>query len=88
MRIALWEFPAADFPDWLALVGESDCRSYADYLAMLAAVQADQEGKGIEVVRVKMTVAQMRAGLAERGLNNTAANRATITAAWPWFRAN
>jgi hypothetical protein len=80
MTITLWEFPDADFADWLALVGKAEVASHADYMALLAAVQADLERQGREVVRVKMTVAEMRAGLAERGLENTPDNRAAITA--------
>lgn len=80
MNITLWEFPAADFADWQALVGSPEVASHADYMALLAAVQADQERQGREVVRVKMTVAEMRAGLESRGLENTPDNRAAVTA--------
>lgn len=52
MNITLWEFPAADFADWQALVGSPEVASHADYMALLAAVQADQERQGREVVRV------------------------------------
>lgn len=80
MRICLWEFPAADFADWLVLVGKPECRSHGDYLTLLAAVQADQERQGQEVVRMKMTVAAMREALESAGRENTAANRATVIA--------
>lgn len=80
MTITLWEFPAADFDAWCELVGAPEVASHADYMALLAAVQADQERQGREVRRVRMTVAEMRAALAERGLPNTPDNRAAITA--------
>ncbi len=80
MKIALWEFPAADFDAWRELVGTPEVASHADYMALLAAVQADQERQGMEVRRVKMTVAEMRAELVARGLTNTPDNRAAVTA--------
>lgn len=80
MNVALWEFPAADFDAWRALVCSPEVASYADYMSLLAAVQADLERSGKTVRRVKMTVAQMQAGLLERGLENTPDNRAAVTA--------
>lgn len=80
MNIALWEFPATDFDAWCQLVGTPEVASHADYMALLAAVQADLERQGREVHRVQMTVAEMRAELAARGLPNTPDNRAAITA--------
>ena len=80
MNIKLWEFPAADFADWCALVGSPEVTSHADYMTLLAAVQADNERQGHEVLRVKMTVAEMRAALAANGLENTPDNRAAIVA--------
>lgn len=58
MNIKLWEFPAADFADWNALVGSPEVASHADYMTLLAAVQADNERQGYKVLRVKMTVAK------------------------------
>lgn len=80
MRIALWEFPVADFDSWCALVGTPEVASHADYMSLLAAVQADLERQGREVRRVQMTVAQMQAALKDRGLPNTPDNRAAVTA--------
>ena len=80
MTITLWEFTATDFDAWCELVGSPEVASHAEYMALLAAVQADLERQGHEVVRVKMTVAEMRARLADRGLENTPDNRAAITA--------
>ena len=80
IRLALWRFPESDFAAWCELVGTPDVTDFAGYLTLLAAVQADQERQGREVVRVKLTVAEMRAALAEHDLENTADNRAAITA--------
>ena len=79
-QICLWEFPAADFPDWLALVGESECQTHADYQTLLAAIQADLERQGHSVIRVRMTVAEMHAGLAAKSWPNTPDNRAAVIA--------
>lgn len=80
MRLALWQFPESDLESWCELVGTPEVNDFAEYITLLAAVQADQERQGREVVRVKFTVAEMRSSLAERGLENIAGNRATITA--------
>jgi hypothetical protein len=77
-EIALWEFPADDFAAWRDLVGSPQVASHAEYMAMLAAVQADQERQGRAVRRVRMTVAAMRVALAEAGLENTPNHRAAI----------
>ena len=67
----------------LRLVGESEhrsaeCRSHREHLTLLAAVQADRERSGNEVVRVRMTVGEMKAAIADRGLENTPGNRAAV----------
>ena len=80
IRLVLWQFPEADFPSWRELVGTPEVADFAGYMTLLAAVQADQERQGREVVRVKLTVAAMRAALAEHDLENTADNRAAIIA--------
>lgn len=80
MRIVLWQFPEADFADWCEFVGTPEVSDYAGYLTLLSAVQADQERQGREVIRARFTVAEMRAALAERGMQNTPDNRATISA--------
>jgi hypothetical protein len=78
MTIALWLFPESDFASWCALVGTPEVDHYAGYLTLLAAVQADQERMGNEVVRVHLTVAEMRSGLTARGWENTPDNRAAV----------
>jgi hypothetical protein len=78
MRIALWLFPESDFASWCALVGTPEVDDYAGYLTLLAAVQADQERMGNEVVRVSLTVAEMRSELAAHRRENTPDNRAAV----------
>ncbi len=41
--VVLWEFPEQDFPAWRQLIGETRLTTYAEYLTLLASVQADQE---------------------------------------------
>lgn len=76
--IVLWEFPEPDFQEWQELVGETPLSSYADYLALLASVQADQERMGRQVVRVHFSVQRMRDELAPRGWPNTPEYRAAV----------
>jgi hypothetical protein len=78
--ICRWIFPPADFPAWRELVSDTDLASHADYLALVAAVQADQERAGRTVQRIKMTVAEMAAALAESGWPNTPEYRAAVFA--------
>jgi hypothetical protein len=52
--------------------------TYDEYLTLLAAVQADQERQGRNVLRVKMAVGEMRRRLNKRRLPNTPDNRAAI----------
>ena len=85
IRLALWQFPESDFAEWCELVGTPNVTDFAGYLTLLAAVQADQERQGRDVVRVKLTVAAMLAMLAEHDLENTADNRAAITARLAWL---
>jgi len=80
MNICVWVFPEADFADWCELVGTPQVVDYAGYLALLAAVEADQERQGHVVRRVEMTVAQMREALVERDLPNTPVARAAVLA--------
>lgn len=77
-RICLWRFPEEDFAAWADLVGTPLVEDYAGYLTLLAAIQADQERQGREVVRVSMTVAEMRAELESRGWENTPGQRAAV----------
>jgi hypothetical protein len=78
MTIALWLFPESDFASWCALVGTPEVDDYIGYLTLLAALQADQERMGNEVVRVHLTVAEIRSELAVRGWESTPDNRAAI----------
>lgn len=82
LRIGLWHFPEPDFPAWRELVATPEVDSYAAYTTMLAAVEADQERQGIAVVRVRRTVAEMRAALAAKNLPNTPDGRAAVVAKW------
>lgn len=78
MTPCLWEFPVADFAAWCELTGETKLASHAEYMALLAAVQADQERQGREVRRVRMTVDEMRDKLADKKWDNTPDNRAAV----------
>lgn len=83
MTVKLWIFPAQDFAAWCELTGNNpatDIASHADYMAMIAATQADLERDGKEVARVGMRVASMRAQLDAWGIDNTPDNRASIIA--------
>ncbi|MCI0541142.1 MAG: hypothetical protein L0Z50_38560 [Verrucomicrobiales bacterium] len=80
-EVNLWIFPPADFADWCKLVGTPQVGNHAGYMTLLAAVQADLERQGLTVRRVKMTVAEMRAALAEHGWPNTPDYRAAVIAA-------
>ena len=77
-RIALWWFPPEDFAAWCELVGTPEVHTYADYVTLLAAMEVDQERQGRTVVRVRMTVRQMRERLKEHGYENTPDKRAAI----------
>lgn len=78
MTIALWLFPPNDFAPWCELVGEPEVNAYAEYLDLLAAVQADVERQGHDVRRVEMTVEEMIEELAAAGMANTPENRAAM----------
>lgn len=79
-QIAIWMFPAADFAAWRELVGSAEVTTHAEYVDLIAAVQADQERQGRRVVRKLFTVAEMKQELASRGWANTPDNRAAVTA--------
>lgn len=88
MKINLWIFPAADFDHWCKLVGDDGkLATHADYMAMIAAVQADQERQGHKVRRVGMRVASMQSALAARNLPNTPDNRALVIASEPTLKS-
>lgn len=76
--VALWHFPPADFPAWRELVGTPQVATYAEYLTLLAALEADHERQGRTVRRVRMPVAEMRSRLNVAGIANTPENRARI----------
>ena len=85
MKAALWQFPPEDFDEWWSCVLDGcdtpECKTYAEYQTMAAALQADLERHGVEVVRVKMTVREMLTelrGTFETRLQNSMANRALI----------
>jgi hypothetical protein len=54
-------------------------KTYGDYLAAIAALQADLERRGSIVVRAKFSVATMLAELQERGWPNDVKHRAGVT---------
>lgn len=88
--IKLWVFPASDFAAWCNLVGNTnEVADHAGYMAMLAAIQADQERQGRKVERVGMLVADMIARLCDQNLDNTPDNRSLVIAREPpmqWLR--
>jgi DNA-binding XRE family transcriptional regulator len=80
-RCAIWVFPPRDFAAWRKLVGPRNAdKTYSDYMARIAAVQADIERQGGAVVRVPCTVARMKRELRRRGLKNAPGERAAIIA--------
>lgn len=81
MTINLWIFPEADFADWCELVETPQVGNYAEYLTLIAALQADQEHQGHVVRRVQMTVTEMREALAANNWPNTPDYRAAVIAA-------
>lgn len=80
LQVVFWEFPAEEYAAWAALVGTPSVKTHGEYLTLVAALQFDQERQGIAVRRVRLTVAEMIAALAERGLPNTPDARAEILA--------
>ena len=78
-RVYLWEFPEADLAAHQALPDTPRMKTYGDYLAVLAAMQADLEGRGARVVRVKMPVATMLAELEKHGWPNDTKHRSGVT---------
>ena len=78
-RVYLWEFPEADLAAHQALPDTPRMKTYGDYLAAIAALQADLERRGSIVVRAKFSVATMLAELQERGWPNDVKHRAGVT---------
>ena len=60
--VLLWEFPAEDFDAWRAMPNTPAMNSYGDYLALVAAIQADVERSGRRVVRLRASVATIPLG--------------------------
>ena len=79
-RVWLWEFPEADLAAYLAMPDTPRIKTYGDYLAALAALQADLEGRGLIVVRVRFPVATVLAELERHGWPNNTQHRAKVTA--------
>ena len=75
----LWEFPEGDFAAHQTMPDTPRLKSYGDYLAVLAAIQADVERRGIRVVRVKIPVATMLAELEKHNWPNDLPHRARVT---------
>ena len=78
-RVYLWEFPEADLAAHQALPDTPRMKTHDDYLAAIAALQADLERRGSIVVRVKFSIATMLAELQERGWLNDVKHRAGVT---------
>ena len=78
-KACLWEFPESDFAAYQAMPDVPRLKSHGDYLAVIAAMQADLEGKGVRVVRVKMPVATMLAELEKHNWPNDTAHRSGVT---------
>ena len=78
-RVFLWEFPESDFAAYLAMPDTPRLESHGQYLAVIAAMQADLERQGTRVVRVQMTVATMLAELEKHGWPNDTKHRTQVT---------
>jgi len=78
-RVYLWELPPEDFEAYQAMPDTPRLKSHGHYLAVLAAMQADLEGRGTRVVRVQMTLATMLAELARHNWPNDTKHRAGVT---------
>ncbi len=76
--VILWEYPEQDLAAYLTMPDTRAFKTYGDYLAVIAAIQADIERQGKIVVRVKATVADVVAELGKRGLPNNNQNRAAV----------
>ena len=75
-KIILWTWPDADHADAVAN-GMAECDLH-DWKARLASVMDDLEKSSQTVADVTIPVAEMLRRLAERVLENTPDNRATI----------
>jgi hypothetical protein len=78
-KVFLWDFPRQDFPLWKKLCAdEDDFETYDEYQAGLNRVAAMLKAGGSEVVWLDIPVANFMIMLAQRGLENTSANRAKV----------
>lgn len=77
--ICLWLFPESDFSAWKNLTGDA-MKNYREYADTIVAVQADLERQGHAVLRVRATVAELRAMLESKNLPNTPDGRAAAIA--------
>jgi hypothetical protein len=81
--VALWIFPLSDFQAWKDLCGEpDDFETYEAYVTRVSELKASVEAAGTKVTVCDMPVEKMVAGLRERGLENTGANRAALLSEW------
>ncbi len=78
-KACLWEFPESDFAAYQAMPDVPRLKSYGDYLAVIAAMQADLERQGTCVVRVQIPVATMLAELEKHHWPNDTEHRAGVT---------
>ena len=78
-RVYLWEFPESDFAAYQAMPDTPQLKSYGDYLAVLAAMQADLERRDSRVIRVRFPVATMLAELERHGWPNDVPHRTRVT---------
>jgi hypothetical protein len=77
-RVFLWEVQPDDYAAYLAMPDTPKLESHGHYLAVLAALQADMERKGTQVVRVRVPVATMVAELGKRNWPNDSKHRAKV----------
>ena len=75
--INLWEFPREEFAAWRQEFSDA-VNSYDEYLAWLDGTETDYANRGHQVIRVAMTLAEMKRRLAAAHLENTTENRAKI----------
>jgi hypothetical protein len=74
----LWMFPEEDFPAYKAMPDTPTMNTYNDYLALLAAIQADVERTGKVVRRMQIPVAMMLAELEKHGWPNDVKHRTKV----------
>ncbi len=76
--VKLWQFPEEDFDAWRAMPETPKLESYGEYLAVLSAIQADIEGRGMIVTRMDIPVAMMIDELTHHGWPNDTQHRAKV----------